>query len=103
MRLFAIPAMIGLAASPAMASTYLAKPAASAESRIIAPDIVWSCGPAACQGATQESRPTVLCQGLVKRAGRVESFVVDGRAFTAAELERCNSAAKAPRHVLAAQ
>jgi hypothetical protein len=85
--------LIGVA--PAVASTYSAKPAQPASERFIARDITWNCGPAACQGATEESRPAVLCQGLAKHAGRIESFVVDGRAFGPAELDKCNNAAKA--------
>ena len=86
-----------IAAVPAGAASYSAKLAAPASGRIIARDIVWNCGPAACQGATDESRPLVLCQSLVKRAGRVDSFVVDGRAVSPGELDRCNAAAKAPK------
>ena len=84
-----------LSASPVAAATYSAKPAIPTSERIIARDILWTCGPAACQGATAESRPAILCQSLAKRAGRIESFVVDGRAFNAAELNKCNTAAKA--------
>ena len=92
------------AAAPAAAATYSAKPIVPTSERFIARDITWTCGPAACQGATDESRPAVLCQSLAKRAGRIESFVVDGRAFGPAELEKCNSAAKAaPSPALAAQ
>jgi hypothetical protein len=48
--------------------------------------------------------PAVLCQSLAKRAGKVDSFLVDGRAFGADELARCNAAAKAsPARALAAQ
>jgi hypothetical protein len=36
----------------------------------------------------------VLCQSLAKRAGRIETFLVDGRAFNEADLQRCNAAAK---------
>jgi hypothetical protein len=86
-----------IAAVPASAATYSAKLAAPASGRIIARDIVWNCGPDACQGATDESRPLVLCQSLAKRAGRVESFVVDGRAVSPADLDRCNASAKAPK------
>ena len=82
-------------ASPAAAANYSAKPAVPTSERFIARDIIWTCGQAACQGATAESRPAVLCQSLAKRAGRIESFVVDGRAFSAAELDKCNTAAKA--------
>ena len=91
-------------AAPAAAATYSAKPAIPVSERIIARDIVWQCGPAACQGSTAESRPVVLCQSLAKRAGRLESFLVDGRAFSPDELGRCNASAKpAPASALAAQ
>ncbi|HUP67414.1 MAG TPA: hypothetical protein VM145_04280 [Sphingomicrobium sp.] len=72
--------------------------------RVIARDISWNCGPDACQGATNESRPVVLCQSLAKRAGRIESFLVDGRALAPAELDKCNASAKATTgQALAAQ
>jgi hypothetical protein len=95
---------IALAGVPASAATYSAKLTVPAAERIIARDISWRCGADACQGATEESRPVVLCQGLAKRAGRIESFLVDGRAFTAAELDKCNASAKAKAsQALAAQ
>lgn len=98
-----LTAVVGLAA-PAAAATYSAKPATSAQGRIIVRDISWACGSDACQGATQESRPSVLCEGLVKRVGKVDSFVVDGRAFSDAELAKCNASAKPePGKALAAQ
>ena len=84
-----------LSATPVAAATYSAKPAVPVSERFIARDITWTCGPAACQGATAESRPAVLCQSLAKRTGRIETFVVDGREFSAAELDKCNTAAKA--------
>lgn len=83
-----------LSAAPAAAATYSAKPAVPTSERFIARDITWTCGPAACQGATAQSRPAVLCESLAKHAGRIESFAVDGRAFSAADLEKCNTAAK---------
>jgi hypothetical protein len=85
---------LAVATAPAAAATYSATLASPASGRLIGRDIVWSCGAAACQGATQESRPAVLCQSLAKRAGRVETFLVDGRAFTPSELDRCNASAK---------
>src|SRR5438046_10747427 len=92
------------ASAPAGAATYSAALTQPTSGRFIARDIVWNCGPAACQGATEESRPVVLCQSLAKRAGRIESFLVDGRAFTAAELGQCNASAKTqPAQALAAQ
>ena len=88
---------LALSAAPAAASTYSAKLAVPTTERIIARDIIWTCGADACQGATDESRPLVLCQSLAKRAGRLDSFIADGRALSAAELERCNASAKAPQ------
>jgi hypothetical protein len=85
---------LAFAAAPAAASTYSAKLAAPTTQRIIARDIVWNCGIEACQGATEESRPAVLCESLARRAGKVDSFLADGRAFTPAELDRCNVSAK---------
>ena len=92
------------AAAPAAAANYSAKLATPANGRIIARDISWSCGADACEGATQESRPAVICEGLAKRAGKVDSFLVDGRAFSSAEIAKCNASAKAePNKALAAQ
>ena len=93
-RLMFAVAAAALAASPSLAATYSAKPITPSPQRIVARDIVWTCGPAACHGATEESRPAVLCQSLAKRAGRLASFAVDGRAFASADLDRCNAAAK---------
>ncbi|HEV8408708.1 MAG TPA: hypothetical protein VGQ34_12325 [Sphingomicrobium sp.] len=80
--------------APAAAAIYTATPAVPATGRFITRDIVWNCGAAACQGASEESRPVVLCESLAKRAGRIDRFIVDGRAFGPAELERCNASAK---------
>jgi hypothetical protein len=91
-------------AAPAVATTYSAKLTAPSDGRIVAREINWACAGDTCQGATAESRPAVLCQALAKRAGKVQRFLVDGRAFSDAELARCNAAAKAqPEKALAAQ
>ena len=101
--LFALSA-IALAAAPAAAASYSAKLDAPTTERFVTRDITWVCGPAACQGSTQESRPLVLCQSLAKRAGKLDAFLVDGRALNAAELASCNALAKSPAaKTLAAQ
>jgi len=97
-------ASLALAAAPLSAATYFAHPAIPTSERFITRDIVWNCGPAACQAATEESRPVVLCQSLAKRAGRIESFVVNGRALADGDLARCNAFAKqSPASAVAAQ
>ncbi|MEO7635286.1 MAG: hypothetical protein ABIS38_06535 [Sphingomicrobium sp.] len=95
---------LALAAMPAAAATYSAKPMVPTAGRFIARDIVWRCGPEACLGATESGRPLTVCQSLAKRTGPIASFIVDGRALAVAELDRCNAAAKAARApALAAQ
>lgn len=86
---------LALAVAPASAATYSARPLTPAAGRFITRDIVWRCGPEACLGATDDGRPLTLCQSIAKRAGRIESFLVDGRALGAADLDRCNASAKA--------
>jgi len=94
-RFAALFAAATLLAAPAVAGTYSAKPiAAPTATKIIGKDISWTCGPDACQGSTDASRPLVLCQDLAKRAGKLESFVADGRALSADQLAKCNSSAK---------
>ena len=83
------------AAAPVAASTYSATLASPSNQRIIARDIVWNCATGTCQGATDESRPAVICQNLARTAGKVGNFLADGRAFSPAELDKCNTAAKA--------
>jgi hypothetical protein len=96
-RAIAFLAVLAVAA-PASAATYTGKPAASvAEPKFVARDIVWNYAGGIYRGSTDESRPLVLCQGLAKQAGRLESFTVNGRAMTDADLAKCNSAAPAAR------
>ena len=87
----------------AAAATYSAKPVTPvAAKRVLARDISWACGPAACLGTSEDSRPLVLCQGLAKKAGAIESFIVNGRAFGVAELGQCNAVVRAaPAQALA--
>ena len=82
-------------AAPAVAGTYSAKPVATpATAKIIGKDISWACSADGCRGSTEASRPLVLCQDLAKRAGRLESFVADGRPLTDEQLGKCNASAK---------
>lgn len=92
--LFAIAALVAPIGA-ASAASYSATPAAPATATtIIGRDISWRCGADSCAGSTDTSRPVVLCQGLAKKAGRIEKFVADGRALGATELAACNAFAK---------
>ena len=87
-------AVAAFAAAPALATTYSAKPTTPASAKVVARDVVWACAAGACTGSSPEGRPAIVCQSLVKKVGRVDSFTANGRAFAAAELDRCNAAAK---------
>ena len=99
--LFAVTAF-SLATCPAAAATYSAKTSAAAPAdRIAARDILWTCGSGACTGSTLNSRPVVLCEDLAKKAGKIDSFLVDGREMSAVDLQRCNSSARETGSALA--
>jgi hypothetical protein len=99
--LFALAA-VSLAVSPATAATYSAKTSAPAPAeRIAVRDMLWTCASGACTGSTANSRPVVICESLAKKAGRIDSFLVDGRELPAAELERCNASAREAGSALA--
>ena len=86
---------IAALAAPAVAGTYSAKPvAAPAGGKIIGKDISWNCSADGCRGSTETSRPVIICEDLAKRTGRIESFIADGKALSADQLAKCNSAAK---------
>ena len=94
-RAFAFLAAMAIAA-PVSAATYAGKPVApAAEAKFVSRDLVWNQVGRAFHGRTDESRPLVLCHTLAKRAGRLQSFTVDGRAFAEAELAKCNAVAPA--------
>ena len=92
------------AAAPAAAANYSATLETPAAGRFITGDITWDCGASTCRGATEESRPVVLCQSLAKRAGHIDTFLVDGRALSESDLASCNASARAKQgKALAAQ
>ena len=90
-------------AAPASAATYAGRPAAPrSEAKFVARDIIWTLSGGSYRGQTETSRPLVLCQSLAKRAGRLESFTVNGNALAEADLAKCNTAApSAPQPALA--
>lgn len=84
-----------LAATPALANTYRAEPAAPpAQARFVARHNVWTCNGNGCVSNRSEARPAIVCATLVREVGRLNSFSVEGRAFAAEELEACNRRAR---------
>jgi hypothetical protein len=80
----------GLAAEP----LYRASLAAPAASRVIVKDVAWSCAGAACSAPRTATLPDAnVCTAVARKLGRLTGFEAGGRAFEAAELEKCNAAA----------
>lgn len=69
--------------------------AAPAQARFLARDNLWRCAGSACESARTAARPAIVCATLVREVGRLNSFAVEGRAFSAEQLESCNARARA--------
>jgi hypothetical protein len=85
------------AAAPALAAgphyrAELAAPASSAQ--VIARGLIWKCSGAGCVAGKSNSRPAIDCAALVREAGALRSFSVQGRELSPADLEKCNAKAK---------
>jgi hypothetical protein len=82
--------------TPAFAGGYratLATPAA--EPQMIARDLLWTCDGATCRTRTiSNSRPRIVCQALVRKAGPVSAFVAEDAPLAAADLAACNAVAR---------
>jgi hypothetical protein len=88
---------LALAATPAVATEplYRAVLENPAPARLIVKDLAWSCTGADCSAPRSATAPDAnVCASVVRRLGRLVSFRAGSRTFEAAELERCNSAAR---------
>lgn len=82
-------------AQPRTAGAYytatMATPASAP--RAVAGSLVWNCAGTTCSASRGTSRPAIVCARLVRELGPVTSFVANGQALEAADLQRCNAAA----------
>ena len=81
----AVPAVAG--AAPLMK----AAPQAAVEGRILTKGAAWTCVDGTCRTVSDASRPSILCERLVKEVGTLASFVVDDKPMDEAELAKCNA------------
>lgn len=91
--LIALTALIAAAPAIAAAPVMTATPQDGVEGRIITKGASWNCTAGSCKTASDGSRPMVLCQRLAREAGSLSAFHVDGRAFDAEQLAKCNAKA----------
>ena len=87
-----VPASAGAAAETGQYRAELVAPSASA--RLIVRDTVWHCDGDACVAPAGTSRPAVICSALVRQAGALRSFALDGKALDGDALEKCNARAR---------
>ena len=86
-----------LAAAPAIAAAPLYRAALEnpAPDRLIVKDIAWSCIGGICAAPRTATAPDAnVCAAIARKLGRLVSFQAGERSFEAAELERCNAAAR---------
>lgn len=91
-------ALIALAflSTPALAAGHFdAQPLARpTQQRFVARDNAWRCTEAGCSSPRSATRPALVCAGLVREVGALRSFSVEGRPFSAEQLEVCNARAR---------
>lgn len=84
-------------------SYYVATPLAKVEkTRLITRSTLWSQQNGAFVAARAPERDTVLCQLVARDVGGLASFSVGGKAYDAAQLEKCNGKSALPAQNVAA-
>lgn len=87
-----------VAAMPAAAQSragYIAAPvAAKAGESFITRGVMWRCTDTGCVAPKGSSPAKVVCELTVREVGALTAFSVDGLAFDAEQLARCNARAK---------
>ncbi|MDG5489488.1 CC_3452 family protein [Sphingomonas sp. FW199] len=97
-RLALLAAALVSAAAPAMAQSragYMAAPAAAkAGESFITRGVMWRCTDNGCVAPKGSSPAKVVCELAVREVGTLTAFAVDGLAFDAEQLAKCNAKAK---------
>ncbi|WP_019515684.1 CC_3452 family protein [Sphingomonas sp. Mn802worker] len=100
----ATAAIIGAAGVQAQVpGYYVATPAVKvAKTRLITRSTLWSQQNGAFVAMRAPERDTVLCQLVARDVGGLSSFVVAGKAYDAAQLDKCNGKSGTPAQSVAA-
>ncbi|URW75923.1 hypothetical protein M9980_01445 [Sphingomonas donggukensis] len=85
-----------LGSVPAVAqSYYTAKPAAELKkASLVTRSTLWKCADGVCAANKAGERDSVLCELVVQRVGKLESFSAGGAAFAPEALDKCNARAR---------
>lgn len=93
----------GAAGSFLLASAALAQPigyyaatpvSAPAKPQLITQGTLWKCADGVCVANKAPVRDMILCQMVAQNVGQLQSFSVQGTAFDADALAKCNTRAK---------
>lgn len=86
-----------LFATAAIAQTggyYTATPAtAPTKASVITAGTLWKCADGVCSAKQSTQRDVIMCQMVVQRVGKLNTFTVAGTPIDAAMLEKCNARA----------
>ena len=87
----ALPTPAEAAGEPHYRAQLVSTPTAA---RLVVRDLLWRCAAGGCVSGKSNSRPAIDCAALAREAGEVRSFIAEGRALSADELEKCNRRAR---------
>lgn len=83
---------VAIAGSHRFEAEFVTAPPAA---RVIAAEMAWNCEGAACAASgTMSNSAARICSRLTREAGPVKAFAVNGAAFDAAALDKCNAKAR---------
>jgi hypothetical protein len=92
--LITVAAFAAAAPAFAQAPVYRAVPVVQAAETVIAGETLWRCGADGCTTSRATSRPAIVCAQAASKVGKLDSFVVNGQAFDAEALAKCNARAR---------
>lgn len=82
------PAALSAQAPAARYTAELVTP--SADARIIAGGVVWTCAGTSCSAPVSGARALRMCRDLNRKVGQIARFDVAGTPLAEADLARCN-------------
>lgn len=87
--------LAGASAARAAEPLYRAVLENPAANNVIVKDVRWTCAGAACSAPRTATAPDAnVCTAIARKLGRLAGFEAAGRSFDAAELGKCNAAAR---------
>ena len=91
----AIVALAGATPAAAQGAYYVAKPVAELKkASLVTRNTIWKCADGVCLAPKSPDRPAIMCELVVREAGKLAMFAVGGAQMDEAALDKCNARAK---------